>query len=34
MEEDEVNQQEEQKSALEQFGVDLTAIARSGKLDP
>ncbi|MEY3625463.1 MAG: hypothetical protein RL696_844, partial [Actinomycetota bacterium] len=29
-----MNQQEEQKSALEQFGVDLTAIARSGKLDP
>jgi ATP-dependent Clp protease ATP-binding subunit ClpB len=27
-------QQEEQKSPLEQFGVDLTAIARSGKLDP
>ena len=26
--------QEEQKSALEQFGIDLTAIARSGKLDP
>jgi ATP-dependent Clp protease ATP-binding subunit ClpB len=27
-------QQEEQKSPLEQFGVDLTAIARAGKLDP
>ncbi len=27
-------QQEEQKSALEQFGIDLTAVARSGKLDP
>ena len=27
-------QQEEQKSALEQFGLDLTAVARSGKLDP
>ncbi len=26
--------QEEQKSALEQFGVDLTEVARSGKLDP
>jgi ATP-dependent Clp protease ATP-binding subunit ClpB len=26
--------QEDQKSALEQYGVDLTAIARSGKLDP
>jgi len=26
--------QEEQKSALELFGIDLTAIARSGKLDP
>ncbi|WP_430591954.1 ATP-dependent Clp protease ATP-binding subunit [Humidisolicoccus flavus] len=26
--------QEETKSALEQFGTDLTAIARSGKLDP
>ena len=25
---------EEQKTALEQFGVDLTAIARAGKLDP
>ena len=25
---------EEQKSALEQYGVDLTAIARTGKLDP
>ena len=25
---------EEQKSALEQFGIDLTEIARSGKLDP
>src|SRR6478752_910736 len=25
---------EEQKSALEQYGVNLTAIARSGKLDP
>ena len=28
------SQQEEQKSALEQFGLDLTAVARSGKLDP
>ena len=26
--------QEEQKSALELFGIDLTAIARAGKLDP
>lgn len=26
--------QEEQKTALEQFGVNLTAIARTGKLDP
>ncbi|ROQ17715.1 MULTISPECIES: ATP-dependent Clp protease ATP-binding subunit [unclassified Curtobacterium] len=26
--------QERQKTALEQYGVDLTAIARSGKLDP
>ncbi len=26
--------QEEQQSALEQFGVNLTAIAKSGKLDP
>ncbi len=26
--------QEKQKSALEKYGVDLTAIARSGKLDP
>jgi ATP-dependent Clp protease ATP-binding subunit ClpB len=26
--------QEEQKSALEQFGVNLTAIAQTGKLDP
>ena len=26
--------QEEQKSALEQFGVNLTAIAKTGKLDP
>ncbi|PZE35683.1 ATP-dependent Clp protease ATP-binding subunit [Curtobacterium sp. MCPF17_031] len=26
--------QEKQKTALEQYGVDLTAIARSGKLDP
>ena len=25
---------EEQKTALERYGVDLTAIARSGKLDP
>ncbi|WP_308800219.1 ATP-dependent Clp protease ATP-binding subunit [Agromyces silvae] len=28
------NSQEEQKSALEQFGVDLTALAKAGKLDP
>ncbi|MEN9707053.1 MAG: hypothetical protein RIS31_619, partial [Actinomycetota bacterium] len=27
-------QQEEQKSALERFGIDLTEIAKSGKLDP
>jgi len=27
-------QQEEQKSALEQYGVNLTEIAKSGKLDP
>lgn len=27
-------QQEDQQSALEQFGTDLTAIARAGKLDP
>jgi len=26
--------QDEQKSALEQFGVNLTAIAQTGKLDP
>ncbi len=26
--------QEDQKTALEQYGIDLTAIARSGKLDP
>jgi ATP-dependent Clp protease ATP-binding subunit ClpB len=26
--------QEKQKTALEQYGVDLTAVARSGKLDP
>ncbi|QYI98897.1 AAA family ATPase [Curtobacterium flaccumfaciens pv. flaccumfaciens] len=26
--------QERQKTALEQYGIDLTAIARSGKLDP
>ncbi|WP_144762047.1 ATP-dependent Clp protease ATP-binding subunit [Curtobacterium sp. 9128] len=26
--------QERQKTALEQYGVDLTAVARSGKLDP
>lgn len=26
--------QEDQRSALEQFGTDLTALARSGKLDP
>lgn len=26
--------QEEQKSALEQYGINLTAIAKSGKLDP
>ena len=28
------NPNQEQKSALEQFGVDLTEIAKSGKLDP
>ena len=27
-------QQEEQKSALEQYGIDLTERAREGKLDP
>ena len=27
-------QQEEQKSALEKYGIDLTEIAKSGKLDP
>lgn len=27
-------QQEEQKSALERFGIDLTEVAKSGKLDP
>ena len=26
--------QEEQKSALEQFGINLTELARQGKLDP
>ncbi|ROP74824.1 ATP-dependent Clp protease ATP-binding subunit [Curtobacterium sp. PhB115] len=26
--------QEQQKTALEQYGIDLTAVARSGKLDP
>ncbi len=25
---------QEQQSALEQFGIDLTAVARAGKLDP
>ena len=29
-----MQQQEEQKSALEQYGVNLTEIAKSGKLDP
>jgi ATP-dependent Clp protease ATP-binding subunit ClpB len=29
-----MNQQPEQKSALEQFGVNLTDIAKAGKLDP
>ena len=29
-----MNNQQEQKSALEQFGVNLTEIAKSGKLDP
>ena len=29
-----MNQQPEQKSALEQFGVNLTEIAKAGKLDP
>ena len=28
------NQNQEQKSALEQFGIDLTEVAKSGKLDP
>ena len=28
------NQQNEQKSALEQYGVNLTEVAKSGKLDP
>ena len=27
-------QQEEQKSALERFGIDLTERARNGKFDP
>ena len=27
-------QQEEQRSALEQYGLNLTDIAREGKLDP
>ncbi|MCX8529812.1 MAG: AAA family ATPase, partial [Rhodoluna sp.] len=27
-------QQEDQKSALEKYGIDLTEIAKSGKLDP
>ena len=27
-------QEQEQKSALEQFGIDLTEVARAGKLDP
>ena len=27
-------EQEQQKSALEQFGIDLTEVARAGKLDP
>jgi ATP-dependent Clp protease ATP-binding subunit ClpB len=36
MGENQMNQQnqEEQKTALEQFGIDLTEVARSGKLDP
>jgi ATP-dependent Clp protease ATP-binding subunit ClpB len=29
-----INSQEQQKSALEQFGVDLTELASKGKLDP
>jgi ATP-dependent Clp protease ATP-binding subunit ClpB len=29
-----MNQQQEQKSALEQFGVNLTDVAKAGKLDP
>ena len=29
-----MQEQQEQKSALEQFGIDLTEVARSGKLDP
>ncbi|NBU23540.1 MAG: AAA family ATPase [Actinobacteria bacterium] len=28
------SENQEQKSALEQFGIDLTAVARAGKLDP
>jgi ATP-dependent Clp protease ATP-binding subunit ClpB len=28
------NQEQEQKSSLEQFGIDLTAMAEKGKLDP
>jgi ATP-dependent Clp protease ATP-binding subunit ClpB len=28
------NQQQEQKSALEQFGINLTEVAKAGKLDP
>ena len=27
-------QQQEQKSALEQFGVNMTELAKAGKLDP
>jgi ATP-dependent Clp protease ATP-binding subunit ClpB len=27
-------QQEDQKRALEKYGIDLTEIAKSGKLDP
>jgi ATP-dependent Clp protease ATP-binding subunit ClpB len=34
MEEALMQQEQEKKSALEQFGIDLTEVARAGKLDP
>ncbi len=34
MPQENMNDTEEQKSALEKFGIDLTEVARSGKLDP